>query len=92
MRTYVDLTLELVWQVFLDVEVLLNIFTNQKSARLYQLLDRQWVFGVVNFVLEHGVQILDVNICVLNKLLRGLSHENYFDAFVHLMHQQIYDF
>jgi len=89
-----DLTLVLIerWLSLFQVQVLLNIFANQQAILLNQLLDREWVLGVVDFALQHGIQVLKIDVRILDKSLRRLSHEDNFDLFVDFVNEQINDF
>ena len=94
MRTNQEFPLPLIVGVlllpfFLVTQVVLDVFKDQHSARLYQLFKRQRIFCLVNFALEHRIEILQIDVCIFDQSLSRLSHKHNFDAFVNLVQQQV---
>lgn len=55
--------------LLMAVKVLLDIFVDGKSATCNQLVEGEWVLSVVNFALEHWVEVLEVDVCIFYQRL-----------------------
>ena len=47
---------------------------------------------MVNLTLQHRVQVIHINVCVLDQLLSRLGQENNFNLLVDFVHEQVHNF
>ena len=72
-------------------EILLDVPVDGQTATGDQLVEREWVFRVVDLALEHRIEVLQVDVSVLDERLCGLAHKHDFDAMVQLVQQNVDD-
>ena len=76
MRAYKQLTLILVEceklrvisvSLFVSGQVILDVFVNGQSTTCNKFVEGERILCVVNLALEHWIQVLQVDVCILNK-------------------------
>lgn len=75
--------------LLVTVEVLLDVFEDGESATLDQLVEGKGVLRVVDFALQHRVEVLKVDVCVLDQGLSRLAHEHNLHSAVYLVQQDV---
>ena len=53
-------------RLFVLHKVLLYVFVNGQPAASYELVERQRVLCVINLVLQHGVEVLNIDVRILD--------------------------
>jgi hypothetical protein len=76
---------------FVTVQVLLDVLVDKETTLLDELVEGQRILSVVNFALEHWIQVLKVDVCVLDQWLGSFRHENDLDVLVKLVQEDVHD-
>ena len=64
--------------VFLLVfKVLLYVIEYKETFLLKQLIEVKWTLRLINLLLKHLTQILNIDVRILNYLIGGFTDENY---------------
>jgi hypothetical protein len=45
-------------------QIFLDILVDRKTTACYEFVERQWIFRIVDFSLEHGIKITKIDVRV----------------------------
>jgi hypothetical protein len=76
--------------LFLELKVFLDVFKDCKTTRFDELIKRKRIFSVVDFSLQHWVEIFYVDIRIFDQCICCFRNEYYLYSFVDLQKQDVY--
>jgi hypothetical protein len=63
--------------VFLKSEVGLHIWEDKEAVLGKELVEVKGTLRIVNLLLQHATQVLNINVCVLDHLVGSLANKDY---------------
>ena len=73
-------------------QVLLDVTVDGQSAWVDQLIEAKRVFRVIDLVLQHRVEVFEIDVGILDKRLGWLTHKHYLHAMIYLVQEDVNDF